>query len=356
MSNHFGAPEQAFEAESRLPANCFTAKRFGQVAEGIELSFNLGPNQANPWSPHVKLGGRRLQRDNVVGCAYKVQPNGIGLIRRAELRTCNVKVGGKDFYTLATPDKDKSPVTLVKVDLRLPGVKKGVVVKDRLLSLYSGSTGGLLVEGDGYEAVVKLVEGEKFTIFFEDGAVRRFIREGKLVERMLSTEEQLTARIDQAWSMLDEQVSHADNQSQKTVVWILRGMVDLVNLTAIFDGKGEGQALRLMLLRDFFLKLSPELMELVHRKLVAALYQTDSALVDVLHGDASAEALPEGVADLNQQRRKQDRALRESWRQARQLERSKQGPAKGSTGGSKKVQCSNPKVLAKRERKLAQRR
>lgn len=335
MINRFGTPEQAFESESLLPANCFTLKRFGPVAEGIELSFDQGPNQSKPWSPHVKLGVRRLPRDNVVGCAYKVQrPNGLGLIRRAELRICAAKVGGKDFYTLATPEKDKSPVTLVKVDLRLRSDVKGVMVKKRHLSLYSGSSGGTLVEGDGYEAVFKLVEGEKFTIFFEDGAVRRFIREGKVVERMLSIEEQLKARIDQAWSMLDEQVNRADDQSQQAIAWILRGMVDLINLTSVFDGKGVGQELRLMLLRDFFLKLAPEALDLVHRKLVAALYSVDSALVDVLHGNVPVSPLPEGVTDLDQVRRRQERAKREAHQRANQLARAKT-PTKANGSGKK---------------------
>lgn len=355
MNNHFGTPAQLFESESCLPANCFTVKRFGPVSEGLELSFDQGPNQGSPWAPHVKVGAWRLQRDNFSGCAYKVHSSG-GLVRRADLKLCQSKMGGKDFYTLIAPVVEKSSVSLVKLDLRLPGVKNGVIIKGRLLSLYSGSLGGDLIEGDGYEAVVALKEGEWLTVFYEDGAVRRFIREGRVVERMLSTESQLQSRINQAWQCLEGNESLEGEAVKKKVGWILQGMVDLINLTSVFDGKGEGQALRLMLLRDFFLKLSPDLLSLVFRKLEAALHQVDSALVDMLYDMPVPAALPAGVTDLDQARRAKERAAVEAARRARQLERSQQGPEKGATVGSKKQQTSNPKLKAKRERKQAQRR
>lgn len=355
MIARIATPEEAFKSEAGLKANCFTVRRFGPVAEGIALSFDQGPNQGNPWAPHIKLGGRRLHRDNFVGCAYKVQENGVGLIRRAELRTCAAKVGGREFYTLAAPEKDKSPVSLVKVDLRLSGKNPKVMVNGRELQLYAGSTGGVIIDGDGPEGVVSLMEGEWLMVYFPDGTVRRFIREGGLAERKLTTAQQLQARIERANVMREEAKSIEDEAAWKMAIGrILQGMVDLINLTSLFSDS-EGRELRLMLLREFFFELPENLLGMCFRKLEAALHQVDHVLVDVLRLSQEKEPLPEGVACLDQARQTK-KAADESARRARQLERSQAGPSKGPTGGSKKNQASNPEKIAKRERKEANRR
>ncbi len=353
MSNRSVSPEQLFTEEQRLPANCFTLKRYGPVAEGIELSFEQGPHQSNPWAPHVNVGGWRVQHDTYNGCGYQILSGGRGLIRRTALRTCLNKSNGKDFSTLVRPDVEKPGFSLVKVDLRLPGVKGSVVeVKGRTLNLYSGSAGGRIVECNDYEALIELKEGEKLTLFYSDGAVRRFIREAKPVERQLTVEAQLQARIDQAFAILEEQAQLPVEQCGKAMAWTLQGMVDLINLTAVMDRKGEGQELRLMLLREFFLELDQAVFGLCERRLVAALYQIDPALVDVATGKAPPRTLPEGVADLDATRRAQERAKRDARRAASRAAREAQAPKKtAKVGGGKNHQTSNPDKAAKRARK-----
>lgn len=354
MSNRsIASPEQLFAEEQRLPANCFTVKRYGQVTEGIELSFEQGPHQSNPWAPHVNVGGWRVQHDTFNGCGYKVQQGGTGLIRRAQLRTCLNKSNGKGFSTLVRPEVEKPGFSLVKVDLRLPGVKGSVVeVKGRTLNLYSGSAGGRIVECNEYEALIELKEGEKLTLFFPDGAVRRFIREARPVERQLTVEAQLQARIVQAWAVLEEQLQLPVEQCGKAMAWTLQGMVDLINLTAVMDRKGEGQELRLMLLREFFLELDSPVFGLCERRLVAALYQIDPALVDVAVGKVPARALPEGISDLDKARRDQERVKREARRAANRAAREAEAPQKtAKVGGGKNHQTSNPDKAAKRARK-----
>lgn len=365
MAQNFkhAALNAALVKNAALPANCFTVGRFGEPVVGIELSLERGSDELRPLQPHILLGGYRLHRDAYRGCLYEMAADKrTATVLRAETKRCVSTATGKVFYTLTNPTDDKVSFSLVKLNTTLPYAKGPVMVNGRPLRLYAGHKGGTTIGADGWEALVQLAEGESLDIFFEDGAVRRYLRQGsQLEERFLKSEEQLDLRIEKAWEELERVLSFSDGAREKAVAAILSGVADLFHLTTRFDARGLGQGMRMTLIRNFFLELAPEALQLCHRKVTAILHQVDPSLLAMLRAGAevnvaSVDPLPASVTDIDDARKAREKALREAQREARRLERQAAQPKKGPSGGSKKNQTSNPKRLAKQERKLAQRR
>lgn len=343
----------ALANNAALPANCFTVGRFGEPTVGIELSLDRGTDEFRPFLPHILVGGYRIHRDAYKGCLYEPREDGkTATVRRADLRECTARANGKVFYTLTQPETEKVGRSVVKVDNRLPYAKGPIVMNNHELRLWAGVVGGKIIGVDGWEALVELGEGEALNVFFEDGAVRRFVRQGStLEERFLSSKAQLDVRIEEAWNQLDRVTSHKDGARERTIFAILSGMADLLHVTTRFDARGLGQEMRVNLIRTLFLELAPEALALCHRKVVAILHQVDPSLIGMmstgsfLKGDSTQEQ--ENVVDLGAAR---ERAKREADREARRQERLAQQPKKGPSGGKTKV-TSNPRKLAKQQRK-----
>lgn len=336
-------------------ANCFSIGRFGDPSVGIKLSLDRGMDELRPLLPHIQLDGFRVHRDAFKGCAYELSGNPkFGTVHRAELRACSSKASGKVFYTLKEPEADKVSYSIAKVNLRLPYAKGPVTVNGHELRLWAGVSGGVLVAKNGWEALVQMKEGERMTVFFEDGAVRHFMRQGAVLEeKFLDSKSQLDFRIEEAWTQLDRALTRGDGARENTIFAILSGVADLLHLTTRFGG-GLGQEMRMNLIRNFFLQLSDEALELCHRKVTAILHQVDPSLVGMMFGNTSCVkeqgVLPSGVTDITVVRDERARAKREAEREARRLERLAAQPKKGPSG-SKPKQTSNPKKVEKQKRK-----
>ncbi len=312
MAKNFSrtALSAALAKNAGLPANCFTVGRFGEPKVGIELSLDRGSNEFWPLEPHVLVGSFRIHRDAYRGCLYDMaEDKRTATVVRAELRECTASATGKLFYTLTQPAADKVAYSLVKVNTALPYAKGPIMLNGRPLHLFAGHTGGTTIGADGWEALVQLAEGEWLDVFFEDGAVRRFVRQGPtLEERFLRPEEQLELRIERGWVELERVLELDGGTRERATGYLLSGMADLLHLTTRFDARGLGQGMRVTLLRKFLLELPPEALQLCHRKVTAILYQVDPPLVAMLRVDGGARDLPTGVADFAAERTKREAA------------------------------------------------
>ncbi len=347
------------QSDAHLPANCYTLGRFGVPTEGIVMSMNRGPDEFQPWTSHILVGGYRIHRDSRDGCVFHKNADGVTAIVRRAVPHYVEPLGKSPFYTLKSQEKEKPSTTLVKVSTVLTFAKSAIHMNGQELRLFAGVSGGTMIGRDGYEALVELMEGETMSVFYEDGAVRTFRRQGVMLEeRHLGTQEMLTARIQNAWERLEFAEAIGDNEKRVRMMnGILSGMADLIHLTTRFNQRGLGQEMRMELITEFFCNLTPEAMELIHRKVTAVLHQVDPALLSALRtgGSSEKDTLPEGVADISDARDTRDRAKREAEREARRLERLAAQPKKGP-GGQKQKQTTNPKKLAKLARKFAHRK
>jgi len=351
--------QSAIESDAHLPTNCFTLGRFGDTREGIVMSLDRGPDQFRPYEPHVLVAGYRIHRDRVDGCIFVKQDDDKTAIVRRAVAHHLMPEGKRAFYTLRRPLCEKVGTSLVKVSASIPNLKGSIHMNGHELRLYTGVSVGAVIGREGFDSLVELVEGENIIIFFEDGWVRSFHKEGSaLIEQLLGSEDMLDLRISEAWYQIDREVEKFDGGRKDVVHAILVGMANLLHLTSRFNQRGLGQNMRITLIRDFFSKLSPNALELVHRKVTAILHQLDPSLISMLRtGSFEGEVAPATVTDIGQVRDSKERAKREAARAARaEADRQLRDKMKGSSGGKPKNQTTNPKKLAKLERKIENRK
>jgi hypothetical protein len=256
-------------------ANCFTINRFGAPQVGITVSGDPGHDLLRPLPQRVVVGHRYVPVDSRTP-AEVVD----GKLMRAEIRHIN-----NAFKVLTEPQLDRPKCSLVRVSFMLPGKKSPIMVDGFPVQLYTGFSGGRLIEKGHDQALIELAEGERLSVFYEDGAVRQWVRQGRSLEEreFLTPDEVLDARIAQAKWVLEE--AGDQPKAQDFVKAVLLGMVGLLRFTTHFDKKGIGQAMRLRLLREFFLELRQPWLEGVYRALVAALYAVDRPLLPLLQGE-----------------------------------------------------------------------
>ena len=340
------------ELEKYLPSNCFSITRFGDPVEGITLSMERGPNQLRPWEPHVTIGGWHVNRDRNNGCVYT--PSHCGASATV-LRACTKEIFSEKraHHTLVKP-ADVPTHALFNAHTDVKNMR-ALVANGRELHLFTGVSGGKVIKQSGYQVLVEVLSGSPLFVFYKDGMVRKFIFDGAtLSEEHLTNDAMLTARIARAWYEMERATMIEDGMKQEKVFRaILLGMVDLLQLSTVF-GHQVGMEMRLRILREFFLELAPEMFALVERVLAAVLYQVDPVLVHVMYGNESA-GLPDKVANIATARMKRDKAKEEAAKAARRAERVAAQPKKGP-GGQKLTHASNPDKIARRERKVAQRK
>lgn len=279
------------ESGKHLPSNCFTLGRVGNPVEGIELLLDAGPDALRPWQPFIAVGTRRVHRDRRDGCIYEKRADGkTGHVRHATaftVQTPNVHT----YHVLKKPVRETvGDTSVVKLRFGMRGSKR-VIVNGQELRLYTGVDGGTLLERDGMEAIVTVKEGERITIFYEDGAVRSFRREGSsFVEKTLTQAEMLEKRIESAHARLEVLSQDMRPQAEKMAFGLLAGMTELLHLTTVSK---EGQELRMKLLKEFFLNLPQQHYNAIYRKLRGTLEAVDRVLVPYLYGNTSSSTVAE---------------------------------------------------------------
>lgn len=260
-------------AKSTIPFshNCFTVALRGAPVPGIKLA---SAQQGLP--ARLSVGHRYLMVDNLVPAQISN-----GVVMMAAIRHVNTG-GGRSIRTLGQPEQSRPTTSLLYVNCTIPGKKSAVTVDGFPVQLYTGVNGGRVIERFEQEFLIELSEGQALTVFFEDGSVRSWRRQGEILdERYFTTPEAvLAARIAQAKSVL---ASAGDGpRAQDFVKAVLLGMVGLLRFTTRFDAKGIGQGLRLQLLREFFLELPEHLWPVIARALFSALTVVDRPLLAML--------------------------------------------------------------------------
>lgn len=306
--------------------NCFTIRRAAAAVSGISIAKNDGNDV-------VCIGGKefRLDRDErPTTTAGKVVGARIKRVKPTK---------GTPFTTLATL-AGSSVYTLVHAVFG-PQAEVG----GRPMQCFVGSAGGKVFASSPTEQLVQVPEGESLVLFYPNGSVRKFHRWGaSLEESVLAPEAMLNIRMKHANGMLQ-------TASGTMINCILRGMVDLVNLTSQLD-RVIGQEVRMKLIREFFLALPESRFGLVKKSLAAALYAVDSALVPMLY--KSGVKTVDGSTNVVSINSARERAKREAALTANRAARHAAQPKKGP-GGQKSKQASNPETIARRARKQEQR-
>lgn len=257
--------------------NCFTIALHGAPVPGIKLA---PAEQGLP--TRLTVGHYYLMIDSKVPAQVDCGVTKLATIRQV---SCGA---GRGIRTLGQPESARPGVSLVRVDCRIPGKKSAVMADGFPVQLYTGVTGGQVIERFEQEYLVELFEGQALTVFFEDGSVRSWRRQGQILEEkhLVTSEDVLAARIKQAKSVL----AAADDRSQAQdfIRAILLGIVDLLRFTVLLDKKGEGQGLRLRLLREFFLELPEHQRVVVARSLFAALHAVDPTLLPLIQSESDS--------------------------------------------------------------------
>ncbi len=220
--------------------NCFTVGRFGEPTVGIKVAVGGRLMVGNRYLPIDRLRPAVIDDD--------------GLIKLAGLNFVKPITGRPGFCTLVAPDEARPKTSLVRLCLAHPMKNLIIKIKDVPVKLYMGTTGGRVIEQSADEVLVELGEVEELVIFYEDGGVRRFRRQGQLLEgQQLSTEEMLEARIVEAKHLVETEWHRP--RAEHFLKAVILGMVDLVRFTARYNQRGTGQELRLRILKGFFLAL-----------------------------------------------------------------------------------------------------
>ncbi len=199
-----------------------------------------------------------------------------------------------------------------------------------------------------------LLPGEYVSLLFPDGFVKKLqSREGRLIEENLSFADMAKIRIEDAHARLKRFAELSDEDRTKAVYAVLSGMAELICVT-LADRDG-GQEIRRQIIKDFFLELQQDHLNLIHRKLTAILHQVDSALVPMLRQES-----PAVTVDLS--------VLASKFRVTGKTERTRNSPTAGKNPTNvgnprpkgptrdKPGRQSNPEKSKKRARKAAQRK
>lgn len=276
----------AQKRDLHLPANVFSIGYAG-VEEGVFLSLDKGPDLLRPRDPSIAIGGAFIARDRYIdreqgplGCIFHPAGAGIGRIYRTVVHTV-VPEGKKAFSVLRTPPTERPSESLFKVDLSFPRGQKvknvqGADGSEHALRVWSGiRTDGTIIASLDGESLVQLKDLQQLTIMFEDGFVRQVFQNGPEMEEVtLNYLDMAKLRIADAHLRL----AHISPETwpdsvrrEKATHYVLSGIVDLIHLSAKEDAVRKEIA-------QFFFNLQPELLQLIHRKLVAVLHQRDKVM------------------------------------------------------------------------------
>lgn len=323
--------------------NCYTATYFGTVVEGLSASKDKK-------GLHVAVAGYKFYPNYNKPCAVEMLSGDRLTVRLAKVETVEAGLG-RQVHTLTRRKSDK---VVAKVVFAVP-FGGGLKVDGHVFFFSAGIPGALVF--DQYEALVQLSEGEETFCFYDNGQVRALnSSEKELSATLLTPREAITRRIEVVWNRLNHAASN-DELSYDFKRHAFEEMVDLLSLTKsdlFASDAAEGQELRLQILQNFFLLLSPEDMSLVAAKLKAALYRVDSALVSVVFGNAPSVS---DSAAMNHGHKSHGRSSNAENKAAKaELNRQAAWQKKGKSQGPGAKGCTNPKKLARQQKKEAARK
>lgn len=200
-------------ADDAQPANIFAVNATGPLHEGTMLSLG---HPLTDGRPALILGGVHfiLVNDRGTGCLYRQTSNMTALVRRVHVEHM-VRPGRNPLPLLVNPTA-AAPIYLhIDVQMPLPG---HVHLKERFRR---GVSSGKVVAYGGTETLVQFTKnGDAVDICYEDGSVRRVVRQGDKLELIrLSNEEQADVRIVQVLRGLTEARSLEGDASVKLRDW-----------------------------------------------------------------------------------------------------------------------------------------
>lgn len=333
----------AQKRDLHLPVNAFSAGYAG-IDEGVNLSLEKGLDPLRPRDPSISIGTAFIARDRFIdrdhgpmGCIFHPEGAGSARVYRAVLHTVAPE-GKKAFSVLRTPPVDVPTESLLKVDLSLPRGQKvktvaGLDNAEHTLRIWSGiRTDGTIVASHDREALVQLKDQQQLTMMFEDGFVRQVFQNGNEMEEItLSYLDMAKLRIADAslrLSRITPETWPDSVRREKATFFVLSGMVDLIHLAEKQDEARKE-------ITQFFFNLNPELLQLIHRKLVAVLHQRDRVMAYAFTAPENGVVVtPMKPADADAARQK--RLAADAKKAKRRLEDQEfREAARGGSGGGK---------------------
>lgn len=296
-----GPVERALAADLALSANCWHLSDFaGSLEEGVLANMaDKGPDPLRPFEPFVVVGGARVHRDgmqgqhgeNLFGSTFHPKGDGSAVIRRAVSYFVRPTTG-KGYSTLRKPRDTELTSAILFVRLALPVghvLRKG----EHTLQVNIGYSGDVrLLAASKGEYLFEVQDDKRVNLMYGNGSVRSFVGRGNtLRELRLSFMDMAKIRVDDAFARLARASVIDDEKKRKDVVYhTLASIADLLHLTEA--DKVSGQEIRKMLLDDFFLKVAPEHLSAIHRRLMAVLSNVDKVLLPLIRMGSVASAPP----------------------------------------------------------------
>jgi hypothetical protein len=252
--------------------NCFTVARLASPAAGIALSFLAEGGYC------ALFGKRGIYIDPENPCRVVCdKTTSRHFVYRASLNYFKFKDGSRLTFAKVHPHENRT--ALVKVELHEKVVssgRKGMLQECANYyseGVYFGLPKGLAgYEGDS--SLVKVLPGEKFSCYFQDGGVRSFYYNGhELVELYLSAIEVIRSRIDLAWKKLDYAYKSRFSDEGR-----LRNtaMSQILNFFFYIESHED----REVLFEEFFLRLPKDIYEQFEMRLRHTIYLVDKAMFE----------------------------------------------------------------------------
>lgn len=246
------------EEDRRRRPNCFTVTAEQGFRPFIEIK--------NDGVPHVSLGTRSVPCDSRVtsvgtqlGAVVHESDDSSRHIRRANVcKLVSTTNGEKRERRVLSNPKQNATGILLRVSLAVPEQELLTIETHdgtRSLKFFSNVSGGWVVARSGTEALVHLSEGQKTTLFYVDGAVRRFVCRGAMLHELaMGPEDEVSFRIREATRSIRRMEKRSTDGGMSPAL-VRKGLVNLFNR---FDGDSEEEWQACKRLVDYFIDLEEE--------------------------------------------------------------------------------------------------
>jgi len=252
--------------------NCFTVGRINSPIAGIAL----GVISAGKYCALFGKRGIYIDPDNPCRMVCD-KSKGVNFVYRASLNCFKFKDGYRHTFSKVDPYEIKTALVKVELHEKVVGLgRKGMLQECANFyseGVYFGLPKGLAgYEGDS--SLIKVLLGEKFSCYFQDGGVRSFYYNGQqLVEINLSALEVVRSRIDLAWKkLLFADTSHPkDRTSLRSTA-----MSQILNFFFYIESHED----REVLFEEFFLRLPKDIYEQFEMRLRYTIYRVDKLVFE----------------------------------------------------------------------------
>jgi hypothetical protein len=252
--------------------NCFTIGRISSPVAGIALNvINVGECCA-------LFGKRGIYLDPDNPCRMVCDKSkGVNFVYRASLNFFKFKDGYRHTFSEVDPFEIKTALVKVELYEKAVGVGRKVMLQESADFYPEGVYFGLPKGLAGYEgdsSLIKVLLGEKFSCYFQDGGVRSFYYNGKgLVEINLSVIEVVRSRIDLAWKkLLFADMSHYKDRASLRSTAISQ----ILNFFFCIESHED----REVLFEEFFLRLPKDIYEQFEMRLRHTIYRVDEVMFE----------------------------------------------------------------------------